>query len=182
MIDTGDIIGRENPHSIDNVDVLRIHSGGSKECTRDRVITELPVTIMIDQVGSFTVMCTPSDIKALAIGFAFSEGLIDGIDEVVETYTKPELPHVIGIDVQDPTRIDIGRNLIVASSCGMCGVRNIEKMIQTIAPCGQTLKVTDHLLTDTMQKLRDLQHVFDLTGGSHGARVCRGYWASQRIG
>lgn len=171
MIDTGDIIGRENPHSIDNVDVLRIHSGGSKECTRDRVITELPVTIMIDQVGSFTVMCTPSDIKALAIGFAFSEGLIDGIDEVVETYTKPELPHVIGIDVQDPTRIDIGRNLIVASSCGMCGVRNIEKMIQTIAPCGQTLKVTDHLLTDTMQKLRDLQHVFDLTGGSHGAAI-----------
>jgi FdhD protein len=171
MIDTGNTMQKENQPSMENANVFRIYSNGSTEQTNDNVITEQPVTIMIDRVGSFTVMCTPSDIEALAIGFIFSEGMINTIDDVIETYTKPELPNVIGIQVQDPTRIGIGRNLIVASSCGMCGVRNIEKTIQTIQPCEQTLKVTDHLLIEMMQKLRSLQNIFDHTGGSHSAAV-----------
>ena len=165
------LIEKEMSHSSDKVDIFRIHSTGSVENTNDNVIVERPVTIMIDRVGSFTVMCTPSDIEALAVGFTFSEGMINSIEDVVATYAKPELPNVIGVEVQDPTKIGIGRNLIIASSCGMCGVRNIEKMFQNIPACESTLKVTDHLLIDVMQKLRSSQRVFDLTGGSHGAAI-----------
>jgi FdhD protein len=163
--------GKEIQRSSNEVGVLRIHSAGAAEYTRDDVIVEQPLTIMIDRVGSFTVMCTPSDIEALAAGFAFSEGMINAIEEVLATYTKPELPNVIGVEIQDPTKASIGRNLIIASSCGMCGVRNIEKMFQNIPACGSTLKVTDHLLIEVMQKLRSTQRVFELTGGSHGAAV-----------
>lgn len=171
MISISNAIRQENQHVSENVDLLRIYSSGSIESIRDHVISEMPVTIMIDRVGSFTVMCTPSDIEALAIGFVFSEGMISSIDEVINTFTKPELPNVIGIQVQDPTKISVGRNLIVASSCGLCGIRNIEKMIQSIQPCDQTFKVTDHLLIETLQKLRHHQYIFDLTGGSHGAAI-----------
>jgi FdhD protein len=171
MTGVSNTMQKENQHASDDVNVYRIYSSGSAEHTRDKVIIEQPITIMIDRVGSFTLMCTPSDIEALAIGFLFSEGMITHIDDVIETYTKPELPNVIGIEVQDPTRIGIGRNLIVASSCGMCGVRNIEKMIQTIRPCDQTFKIGDRQLIEIMQKLRSLQNVFDLTGGSHGAAI-----------
>ena len=101
MIDVSNIMQKRNQHSIDNVSLFRIYSSGSIEQTYDNVITELPVTIMIDRVGSFTVMCTPSDIEALAIGFIFSEGMISSMDEVIETYTKHELPNVIGIQVQE---------------------------------------------------------------------------------
>jgi FdhD protein len=163
--------GKEIQRSSNEVGVLRIHSAGAAEYTRDDVIVEQPLTIMIDRVGSFTVMCTPSDIEALAAGFAFSEGMINAIEEVLATYTKPELPNVIGVEIQDPTKASIGRNLIIASSCGMCGVRNIEKMFQNIPACESTLKVTDHLLIEVMQKLRSTQRVFELTGGSHGAAV-----------
>jgi FdhD protein len=171
MISISNTMRKENQHVTENVDLLRIYSTGSIESTRDHVISEMPVTIMIDRIGSFTVMCTPSDIEALAIGFVFSEGMISSVDEVIDTFTKPELPNVIGIQIQDPTKIGVGRNLIVASSCGMCGIRNIERMIQSIQPCDQTFKVTDHLLIETLQKLRDHQYIFDLTGGSHGAAI-----------
>ena len=162
---------KKNQHATDSVNVIRIYSTRSIEYTHDNIITEEPVTIMIDQVGSFTLMCTPSDIEALAIGFIFSEGMISHIDDVVETYTKPELTNVVGIQVRDPTRIGIGRNLILTSSCGMCGVRNIEKMIQATQPCDQTFKIEDQQLTEIMQKLRNRQSIFDLTGGSHGAAI-----------
>lgn len=154
--------------------MLRIHSTGAAEHTRDDVIVEQPLTIMIDRVGSFTVMCTPSDIEALAVGFMFSEGVINGIEEVIATYTKPELPSAIGLEVQEPAKVAIGRNLIIASSCGMCGVRNIEKMFQNIPACESKLKVTSRLLIEVMKKLRSLQHVFELTGGSHGAAIFNG--------
>jgi FdhD protein len=162
---------KEIPHSSDKIDVLRIRSTGSVEHTSDNVIVEQPVTIMIDRVGSFTVMCTPTDIEALAVGFTFSEGMINSIEEVVATYTKPELPNVIGVEIQDPTKVGAGRNLIIASSCGMCGVRNIEKMFQKIPVYESTLKVDNSLLIEVMNKLRTLQHIFELTGGSHGAAI-----------
>ncbi|MEJ2703282.1 MAG: formate dehydrogenase accessory sulfurtransferase FdhD [Sedimentisphaerales bacterium] len=167
-------IQQEKLHPTDNVGIFRIYSDGSIERTSDKVVTEVPVTIMIDRVGSFTVMCTPSDIEALAIGFIFSEGMISSTDEVIGTHTKAELPNVVGIKIQDPAKVAIGRNLIVASSCGMCGVRNIEKMIQTTRPSGQTLRITSRLIAETMQRLRRLQHIFSLTGGSHGAAIFDG--------
>jgi FdhD protein len=171
MKEAGDTKQKEIQHCSDKVNIIRIHSNGSTEYTNDNVIIEQPVTIMIDRLGCFTVMCTPSDIEALAVGFIFSEGIINSIEEVIATYTKPELPNVIGVEVQDPTKISVGRNLIIASSCGMCGVRNIEKMFQNIPACGWTLKVTDNLLNEIMKKLRSFQRVFDLTGGSHGAAI-----------
>ena len=95
--------------------IFRFASASMTGRIPDKVVIEQPVTIMIDKLGSFTVMATPSDIEALAVGFVYSEGLIDGIDDVVEVSTKPELPNVVGIQVHDPTRISVRRNMIVAS-------------------------------------------------------------------
>ncbi|MCK5564194.1 MAG: formate dehydrogenase accessory sulfurtransferase FdhD, partial [Planctomycetes bacterium] len=50
----------------------------------DDVAVEKAITIMIDKVGSFTVLATPDDIESLAVGFLFSEGMIDSIDDVVD--------------------------------------------------------------------------------------------------
>jgi FdhD protein len=53
----------------------------------------------------------------------------------------------------------------------MWGVRNIEKMLQTIQRRDHTFKIEDQQLIEIMQKLRSLQSIFNLTGGSHGAAI-----------
>jgi FdhD protein len=135
------------------------------------VVAEQAVTIMIDKVGSFTIMATPADIEALAVGFVYSEGMIDGIDDVIAVSTKPQLPNVVGITVHGPTRIAIQRNMIVASSCGMCGTRNIDKMLSDIPACGQSLELSSNTLIDIAERLHSMQKVFQLTGGSHAAGI-----------
>ena len=45
-----------------------------------------------------------------------------------------KLPNVVSIEVQNPTQI-AKHNMIIASSCGMCGMRNIEKMLTCIIEC-----------------------------------------------
>ena len=157
--------------AVRSAEIFRISSEGLTEKLADKVVIEQAVTIMIDKVGSFTVMATPSDIEALAVGFVYSEGIIDSIDDVVAVSTKPQLPNVVGIQVHNPTRISIRRNMIVASSCGMCGTRNIDKMLSDMPICEQSLEVSSNLLIETTEQLRSMQQIFQLTGGSHAAGI-----------
>jgi len=155
----------------DRVDIRRIHQTSGAETVADNVIVEEPLTIMVHRVGSFTVMCTPSDVEALAVGFIYSEGMIRSADEITAIATKDNLPNVIGIEIQEPAQLGIARNLVVASSCGMCGVRNIEKMLSDVPPCGHTLEVPEGLLLEITEKLRPMQTTFALTGSSHAAAL-----------
>jgi len=157
--------------AVRSAEIFRISSEGLTEKLADHVVIEQAVTIMIDKVGSFTIMATPSDIKALAVGFVYSEGMIDSIDDIVAVSTKPQLPNVVGIAVHDPTRISIQRNMIVASSCGMCGTRNIDKMLSEMLVCDQSLEVSSSMLIEITEQLRSMQQIFQMTGGSHAAGI-----------
>ena len=153
------------------VDISRVTLNTSSEKITDSVVVEQAVTVMVDKVGSFTIMATPVDIEALAVGFVYSEGMIDSIDDIVAVSTKPQLPNVVGITVHNPTRISIRRNMIVASSCGMCGTRNIDKMLSDMPQCGQSLEVGSDLLINITEQLRSMQQIFQLTGASHAAAI-----------
>jgi FdhD protein len=165
------VLSKYLEQSMQPIKLSRIESGAISEDVLDCVVIEQALTVMIDKVGSFTIMATPSDIEALAVGFVFSEGIIHSIDDVIAVSTKEQLPHVVGIQVHDPTQIATKRNMIVASSCGMCGVRNIEKMLADISPCGNSLKVSSDLIIKVTENLQSMQQLFAATGGSHAAGI-----------
>lgn len=154
-----------------SVELSRIASNALPRKTTDRVVIEQAVTVMIDKGPSFTIMCTPVDIEALAVGFVFSEGMINGMEDVVAVRVKEELPDVVGIQIQYPTRIATKRNLIVTSSCGMCGVRNIKKMLSEIPACDHSITISGNAIAEITENLRSMQQVFQVTGGSHAAGI-----------
>lgn len=149
--------------------ISRIRRTSAREELADEVIVEEAVTIMVDRVGSFTVMCTPADLEALAVGFIYSEGMIHGADEVTALRTRGNLPNVIGVEIQQPSQLGVQRNLVVASSCGMCGVRNIRNMLDALPACGDSLKIDSHLLFAVAENLRSMQRLFSVTGAAHAA-------------
>ncbi len=155
-----------------SVRVCRV-SGSSvnREAESDAVVTECAVTIMVDEVGSFTLMCTPSDIEALAVGFIHSEGMIESADDIIDISTAKEDEDVIGLRIHAPAGATAMRNMIVASSCGMCGVRTIQKALSDTPACGNSLRIAPELLIDVMAQLLSMQQVFQLTGGSHAAGI-----------
>jgi FdhD protein len=157
--------------SVFSVNISRITSKYSQNKISDHVVAEQAVTIMVDKVGSFTIMCTPLDIEALAVGFVYSEGMIDSIDDVVSVSTKEGLPNVVGIQVEDPSRVAINRNLIIASSCGMCGTRNIEKILSNMPPCDTTFNISNKRIIEVVESLKSMQQLFQITGGSHAAGI-----------
>lgn len=162
---------RNGERATDRVNIRRVHHASHAEQVADTIIVEEPLTIMVHQVGSFTVMCTPSDVEALAVGFIYSEGMIHSAAEVTAVFTKENLPNVVGLEVERPAQLGIARNLVVASSCGMCGVRNIEKMLVDLPACRNSLEVPEDLLPEVIEKLRSMQKAFELTGSSHAAAL-----------
>ena len=151
-----------------SMDVHRLPSGRHEA---DHVAVERPITLMIDQVGSFTIMCTPMQIKALAAGFLFSEGLIEDADDIAAIVPGRANPDAVAIQLANPPAVGVERNLIVASSCGMCGSRNIAKLMEAVSPVGRSLAVSERQSQELPVRLRETQTVFEATGGVHAAGV-----------
>jgi FdhD protein len=134
------------------------------------VVVEQLVTIMVEGVGNFAVMCTPCDVEALAVGFVFSEGLISSIDDVVDTTYRPD-QQTIGLRLEEPGQGGPTRNLIVTSSCGLCGSRNVDRLLAGETTCADTLRVSPTVLQAVSAEMHGRQQLFSRTGGTHAAGI-----------
>ena len=159
---------REHDQPSRRVEPLRIStSTGQAAADPSAVVVEQVLTIMVEGVGNFAVMCTPCDVEALAIGFAYSEGLISSSDDVVDCVSRPD-QNTVALKVDDPGSAGSGRNLIVTSSCGMCGSRNVERLMSGEQTSPDSLRLEPSLLRRIVAEMHTRQGLFAHTGGTHG--------------
>jgi len=153
------------------VDPLRVSTQGGLP-TRDHchVVLEDVLTIKVEGVGAFAIMCTPTDTVALALGFLLAEDMIASAKDIVQLTQRTD-PHVVVIRVNDPERVAGERNLIVTSSCGMCGSRKITSLIEGLRHAKDTMRVSPMVLGAVAQQMRDRQSLFARTGGTHAAAI-----------
>lgn len=137
----------------------------------DHVICEELLTIQIDNVGSFTFLCTPSDIEELALGFAFTEGLIDTRNDVISISKSTNNGTFISLAIRNPERVKTKRNLIVTSGCGVCGKHNIENIISSISPLTSNLKFNAKRAELLEKDIKNKQTLFLATGAAHAAAL-----------
>ena len=157
---------------IADVSALRLSAnGGPPVRENDRVVVEQPVTITIDDVGSYTIMCTPRDVMAFAVGFAFSEGLVAGMQDFDLIHCCDDDPSAVRMRLAHVPETLSQRNLIVTSSCGMCGSMSVEETLAALPTCGDTLRVSLATVLDVFGNMKSMQHVFEQTGGSHAVAI-----------
>jgi len=53
-----------------------VFTDSSRDEVKTAVAREAPLTIMVNNQEVITLLCTPSDLNYLAIGFLYSEGFI----------------------------------------------------------------------------------------------------------
>ncbi len=58
------------------------YRGGKWENLESGVIAEAPVSLTVNGQVWLTLMCTPTELEALAVGFLFNEGVINSRDEI----------------------------------------------------------------------------------------------------
>lgn len=133
---------------------------------------ESPITINVENAGLFTIMASPADLRALAAGFILSEGLIDSREDIKSIGRSVEEPDTVLIKLaRRPENTEPGRNLIVASSCGLCGVENLDSILAGLPTLDRTLSLSPLVLREVRWAMEKRQLLFQETGGSHAAAI-----------
>jgi FdhD protein len=180
------------------VDVQALYlkdSEGSPETFLCQVVEEDALTLDVEGIGHYTLMWTPTAATttaqgytledgllgdeeqpeglALAMGFALSEGLINNLADIKSLSVCPEDPKVVQLQLHHPETISVSRrNVVINSSCGICGPREIlEDNALQLPTVVDSLRLQRSRLVPLMAKMREGQQIFRETGGSHAAAI-----------
>jgi FdhD protein len=155
-----------------------VHGSGAPR--QDRVVVEEPLEIRVAGEPLAITMRTPGDDHFLALGFLFSEGVISSIADVgsVAHCGRPdEEGYGNTIDVTpgpgvalDPERLRTSRRgTLTTASCGVCGRRSIDDLLDRIAPLSGHETIPRAVVSASPGILREGQANFERTGGIHAA-------------
>ncbi len=148
----------EEDQAIRGVEPWRVASSGLRAVREpEYVAVEQPVHVHIKDVGSYTLMCTPGDRIALAVGFAFSERIIGGRKDISLVQECLDDPGTILIELVDSS---------------VCGSRDdVERFLSNTPSVGETLHVPIALLLDVVEAMHTRQSIFAQTGGTHATGI-----------
>ena len=134
---------------------------------------EAPVTIDVDGVGSYTNLCLPVERRAMALGFLFSEGLIDRPEDVALLEPSEVYPGIVRVKLAAHVAQsrDQQTHRLILSSCGACGSEGLEEKLKALRKVGHTLRVEGRVLPVVRGAMREKQTLFDACGGTHAAAV-----------
>ncbi len=128
----------------------------------DYVAVEEPLEIRVDGAPLAVTMRTPGHDEELALGFLYTEGLIDG-----RRNAGPTADFAVNtVEVEGPLNRDPGaRRFYTTSSCGVCGKGALEEVAVHAEPAAPGPELDRDLLAALPGKLR--QPGFERTGGLH---------------
>jgi len=141
------------------------------------VAVEAPLTIDIEGLDSYTILCSPDDRRAMTVGFMFSEGIIQQISDIAMLADCPDFPEMMRVRLNNPPQKNAdapGRNMLVISSCGMCGSTDMQERIAALPRVGDTLRIDTKTMDRAMALLNDKQDVFKKTRGTHAILIFDG--------
>jgi FdhD protein len=128
----------------------------------DYVAVEEPLEIRVDGAPLAVTMRTPGHDEELALGFLYTEGLIEGPRAAGATADFA----VNTIEVEGPLRRDPGtRRFYTTSSCGVCGKGALEEVAVQAPRATPGPELERELLAALPDRLR--QPTFARTGGLH---------------
>jgi FdhD protein len=157
--------------------VLRIGLGEPGDAGLVRAVpVEAPVSIEVCGIGYAVMMATPSDLEDYAVGFALSEGLVDGADQIRSIDVHPiEGGWALRIWLP-PERteraLERARKRVSESSCGLCGIENIEEVLRPLPPVTARIAVDRAGIAAALASLDDHQPLGRATGAVHAAAFC----------
>jgi FdhD protein len=154
--------------------------GESLEVRDDRVVGEAPLEIRAagprqDPVAVAVTMRTPGYEAGLAVGFLWTEGLLDD-QQVLGTaggdprsLSQPDDTIVVRLSRPFDDAKVAERHFVATASCGICGKASIDEVALRVAPLPAGPVVTRSVIVALPNLLRAAQRAFDETGGLHAA-------------
>jgi FdhD protein len=150
----------------------------------DQLVIEEPLEIQIEygpvekrvHKSISVTMRTPGNDMELAVGFLFTEGIIQNNRGILCVEQHEADINRITIAVQPDVKISLKnteRNFYTTSSCGVCGKASIDaiKTVSVYKKEKDNIKLKAGLFYTIHETLRNRQAIFDSTGGLHASAL-----------
>ena len=133
--------------------------------------TEAPVSLTLNGEAWLTFMCTPSQLEALAIGFLFNEGVIQGFNEVADVRV---CEHGDNVDIWLNHATEKPKKWTRTSGC-TGGMTSVEAHASHgLAHHQNSVILTPKQIPILLKMLDDNQTLYRQTGGLHTSLLTDG--------
>lgn len=154
---------------------VRIQSDGEYRSVEREVAEEVPVALEFNGVGYAVLMATPSGIEDLVSGFLLSERLQSPNDPVLSV-SVTEVDNGIVARANLPadratSLFERVRHRATDSSCGLCGVENIEQAMRPLPSITSRTDASHSAIFKALEGLRSHQLLNARTGTVHAAAL-----------
>jgi len=152
--------------------ILKLTEPGSSSI-EDIVAKEFPLTIILNNQELVTLLCSPANLRYLAVGFLFSEGLLKSKDEIKKIMVD-DRRGVVRVETESDEKLanDALFKRFITSGCG----RGIS--FYNAADAQGQRKVESQIKISALEVLalaNEFQHrsqIYRATGGVHSVALC----------
>ena len=156
--------------------MIEHRADGAARTVQREWVPEVPVALEFNGLSYAVMMATPHDLEDFARGFALTEGLARhaadigdiGVAEVEDGWIVRAQLTGLGID----KLTDRVRTRVAESSCGLCGIENLEAVAQPLPPVAAHAGLDPQAIFAALAALRDHQPLTKATGAAHAAAFC----------
>ena len=152
---------------------VEIDRQGQRRPITRRWVPEAPVALEYNGLSYAVMMATPADLEDFALGFALTEGLArqagDCTGIAVAEVEKGWIVRasLAGLGVEQLT--ERVRARVAESSCGLCGIDNLEAVARPLPPVVAHEPVAPDAIFRALSQLPDHQPLGRATGAAHVA-------------
>jgi len=159
-------------NEIERFPVLRVTEEGISDI-EEMTAREFPLTITLDNQELVTLLCSPTNLKYLAIGFLFSEGLLKSKEEIKKIIAD-EGKGVVWVETKEDKGVD--RELVfkrfITSGCGRGASFYSAADAQSQAKIESQIKLSPEEVFALVKEFQHRSQVYKATHGVHSAALC----------
>jgi len=147
----------------------KLYTADGMASLEKEVVREVPVTVYVNGRELITFLCTPGNLRYLALGFLYLEGIIGGLDEVALLRVCDEEET---IEVRVTREVEMPTKRVLTSGCG--GGTTFADLTAQVNKVDSTLKVTPSQVLGLMRQLQQDAELYLTTGGVHTSALSDG--------
>jgi len=147
----------------------------------DVVLIESAIDIIVNSKSIVNIVCLPDNLKELAIGFIYSIGIINSINDI-KMIKIDELESKIFIDLKDSLNVDLdilnlsSVNRVIDTTCGIPSpwrepIKNLIKESKQSSLIKKDIEISSKTIFSSIIEMQKQTTLFRETGGCHGAAI-----------
>ncbi len=151
------------------------YENGAVQVIEDFIVTEYPITIILNEQEFATLVCSPEHIEELIVGFLASEGIISRYEDIKELQVIETMGKAVVTTYQVNKLNEMFHSKRYVTSC--CGKSrqsfyfyNDARTVKPIQKTGTRISIEDCFRL--MEMMQTSSTIFQDTGGVHNAALC----------